>query len=397
MHGDGVLRFGLCCAARDRNPEDHYQRRKRAPSAQAAAFRISAEGFQRDHGCVRFADYKDSHIVRSAASRSHEVKIRFRRGGPSFASIFGIVLYCAGDFGYQAAPGVTLSPLLALRQRLTACGLTAVSAALTRKCRDMTYGFASAPARPVARTFATFAAVAVLSAAGVVGAFAQQPQQPAAPKAAPKAPAQKSAPAQKGGAPAPAGTPQAGAPQAGGEQAIPPLIYSNWTKICGKGPEAGAKQVCQTGKDGRLESGQPVVAAVIIEMDGEAKKVLQVTLPPGVLLPRGTRVVIDQDEPSAVVGSFLVCANGGCIAQLEANADIIGKLKKGQNLYVQAYNMAQNVMTLSLPLGDFAKAYDGPPTDPKELEQKNKKLQDELQKRALEARQKLEQQQGKTQ
>lgn len=250
----------------------------------------------------------------------------------------------------------------------------------------MNYRFASAPARPVARTLTTFAAVAALSVAGAVGAFAQQPQQPAAPKAAPKAPAQKSAPAQKGGAPA------AAAPQGGAEQAIPPLIYSNWTKICGKGPEAGAKQVCQTGKDGRLESGQPVVAAVIIEMDGEQKKVLQVTLPPGVLLPRGTRVVIDQDEPSAVVGSFLVCANGGCIAQLEANADIIGKLKKGQNLYVQAYNMAQNVMTLALPLGDFAKAYDGPPTDPKELEEKNKKLQDELQKRALEARQKLEQQ-----
>ena len=251
----------------------------------------------------------------------------------------------------------------------------------------MTFGFASAPARPAARTLATFAAIAALSAVGTVSALAQQ--QPA-PKAAPKAPAQKSAPAQKGAAPA------AAAPS--NDQAIPPLIYSNWTKICGKGPEAGAKQVCQTGKDGRLESGQPVVAAVIIEMDGEAKKVLQVTLPPGVLLPRGTRVVVDQDEPSAIVGSFLVCANGGCIAQLEANADIVNKLKKGQNLYVQAYNMAQNVMTLSLPLGDFAKAYDGPPTDPKELEEKNKKLQDELQKRALEARQKLEQQQpGKTQ
>jgi predicted nucleic acid-binding Zn ribbon protein len=64
---------------------------------------------------------------------------------------------------------------------------------------------------------------------------------------------------------------------------------------------------------------------------------------------------------------------------------------------VQAYNMAQNVMTLSLPLSDFAKAYDGPPTDPKDLEEKNKKLQDELQRRANEARQKLEQTPGKTQ
>jgi len=242
----------------------------------------------------------------------------------------------------------------------------------------MTYRSASAPARPVARVLATFAAIAALSVAGLVTASAQQ---------------QKSAPKgqQKGGAPAQA-APQPGAQQ---DQAMPPLIYSNWTKICGKGPEQGAKQICQTGKDGRLESGMPVVAAILMEMEGEGKKVLQIMLPPGVYLPKGTRVVIDRDEPSAIIGTFLTCANGGCIAHLEANADIVQKLKKGQNLYVQAYNMAQNVMTLALPLNDFAKAYDGPPTDPKELEEKNKKLQDELQRRANEQRQKLEG--GKTQ
>jgi invasion protein IalB len=242
----------------------------------------------------------------------------------------------------------------------------------------MTYRSASAPARPVARTLTIFAAIAAFSAAGLVSASAQQ------------APAQKGAPKgqQKGAAPAPA--PAAPAPGAQQEQAIPPLIYSNWTKICGKGPEQGAKQVCQTGKDGRLESGMPVVAAILMEMEGEGKKVLQIMLPPGVYLPKGTRVVIDRDEPSAIIGTFLTCANGGCIAHLEATAEIVQKLKKGQNLYVQAYNMAQSVMTLALPLADFAKAYDGPATDPKELEEKNKKLQDELQRRANEQRQKLE-------
>ena len=256
----------------------------------------------------------------------------------------------------------------------------------------MTYWFASAPAWPVARTLATLAAIGALSLTGLPQSLAQQ--QPA-PKAPAKAPAPKATPVPKGGAAPAAGA--AGAAGTPADAAIPPLIYSNWTKICGKGPEAGAKTVCQIGKDGRLESGVPVISAVIIEMEGEQKKVLQVTLPPGVLLPRGTRVVIDRDEPAAIIGSFLVCANGGCIAQLEATNDTVAKLKKGQQLFVQAYNMAQNVMTLSLPLGDFAKAYDGPPTDPKELEEKNKKLQDELQKRANDARQKLEQQPAKPQ
>ncbi len=95
------------------------------------------------------------------------------------------------------------------------------------------------------------------------------------------------------------------------------------------------------------------------------------------LLPRGTRVVIDQDEPSGG-GRVVPCLRQWRLrCQLEANPDIIGKLKKGQNLYVQAYNMAQNVVTLALPLGDFAQAYDVADRS-KKLEKKNKQLQDEI-------------------
>jgi hypothetical protein len=69
-------------------------------------------------------------------------------------------------------------------------------------------------------------------------------------------------------------------------------------------------------------------------------------------------------------------------------------MKKGQGLVVQAINSTGQPISLVLPLTDFAKAYDGPPTDPKVFEEQQKKLQEELQKRADEARQKLEQQQG---
>jgi hypothetical protein len=51
------------------------------------------------------------------------------------------------------------------------------------------------------------------------------------------------------------------------------------------------------------------------------------------------------------------------------------------------------VASFAFPLVDFAKANEGPPTDPKVLEEQQKKLQDELQRRADEARKKLEQQQ----
>ena len=94
---------------------------------------------------------------------------------------------------------------------------------------------------------------------------------------------------------------------------------------------------------------------------------------------------------------YVICFTNGCMADYEATPDMIGKLKKGQALVVQAINSTGQPISLVLPLADFAKAYDGPPTDPKVFEEQQKKLQDELQRRADEARKKLESQQGQPQ
>ena len=48
---------------------------------------------------------------------------------------------------------------------------------------------------------------------------------------------------------------------------------------------------------------------------------------------------------------------------------------------MQGINGAGQALSLVLPLNDFAKAYDGPPTDPKVFEEQQKKLQEELQRR----------------
>ncbi len=46
-----------------------------------------------------------------------------------------------------------------------------------------------------------------------------------------------------------------------------------------------------TGRDGAVETGLPVVAAVLIEPEGEPRKTLRITLPLGMALQPGTRVV----------------------------------------------------------------------------------------------------------
>jgi len=254
----------------------------------------------------------------------------------------------------------------------------------------MNFRILAAPVWPRGRVFALLAATALSAAFLISQAEAQAPAPgapaPAAPKAAPKAPAPAAQAPPAGGAPA------AQAPAAGGQQ--PPeqqvqLIYAPWTKFCLKGQDAGAKQVCFTGKDGRIESGQPVIAAVIIEPEGEPKKILRVTLPLGMQLVHGTRIIVDSNQPQQ--SPYVICFANGCMSDYEATPELIANLKKGQNLVVQAINSNGAPLTLPLPLaGEFTKAYDGPPTDPKQFEETQKKLQEELQKRAEEQRKKLE-------
>jgi invasion protein IalB len=262
----------------------------------------------------------------------------------------------------------------------------------------MNFRILAASVRPRGRLLAllTATALAVLFVAQGEGQAQTATPAPAAPKAAPKAAAPKAAPKAPAAAPSPqaqgqapaAGAPPAGAPAA--EQQQIQLIYAPWTKFCLKGQDANAKQVCFTGKDGRIESGQPVIAAVIIEPEGEPKKILRVTLPLGMQLVHGTRIIVDSNPP--LQSPYVICFANGCMSDYEATPDLINNLKKGQNLVVQAINANGAPLTLPLPLaGEFAKAYDGPPTDPKVFEENQKKLQEELQKKADEQRKKLEQ------
>jgi len=262
----------------------------------------------------------------------------------------------------------------------------------------MNFRILAASVRPRGRVLALLAATALTATLLADGAQAQTPAPaPGAPKAkaaAPKA-APKAAPAAPGPSAQQAAPPAGGAPAAGAQ---PPdqqvqLIYAPWTKFCLKGQDANAKQICFTGKDGRIESGQPVIAAVIIEPEGEPKKILRVTLPLGMQLVHGTRVIVDNNQPAQ--SPYVICFANGCMSDYEVTPEMLANLKKGQNLVVQAINANGAPLTLPLPLQEtggsgFAKAYDGPPTDPKVFEENQKKLQEELQKRAEEARKKLE-------
>lgn len=224
----------------------------------------------------------------------------------------------------------------------------------------MSHLFASASAWPVRIALAA-AAFALLSAP----VHAQQPK-----AAQPKA---KGAPAPA--APAPA-APAAAAP-------APQFTFSQWTKQCVKPPDANAKQICVTAKEAFLENGQLGVSAAVIEPEGEPRKLLRILVAPlGLQIPPGTRVMVDQGQPMS--GPYSTCFMHGCVADYEVTADLIGRMKQGQNLIVQGVGGNNQVFTLSLPLGEFGKAIDGPPPDPKVVEEQRKKVQEEVERKVRE-------------
>jgi len=234
-----------------------------------------------------------------------------------------------------------------------------------------------ASARPLGRALAaTLAGIALAAAAAILVAPPALAQTKPAAKKQPAKPAPKQMPEMK------AATPPTAAQQP------PQLMYSPWMKVCGKGKEPNAKEVCVITKDGRLENGMPVAVVQLFEPEGDKRKLLRVTVPLGMQLAHGTRVIIDQGSPATA--PYTICFPVGCMSDYEVNAATIDELKKGKTLMLQAINMQGTPISLPIPLNDFAKAYDGKPIDPKVFEAQQKKLQSELQKKAEEARKKLE-------
>jgi invasion protein IalB len=271
----------------------------------------------------------------------------------------------------------------------------------------MTIRIVCAPARPVRWSLVTTVAAAL----ALVAVPAVQAQAPAPAPAAPAAPANKpkppaAAPKPPAAAPKPPAAAQQPAPPqqqqaaAPAQAQMPPFVYTPWQKICATPPPQNGqptpKQICFTGRDARTDQGIPIVDVRLVEIDGEATKVLRIVLPFGLMVREGTQLLVDQNQPRQM--PFVTCMpmapNLGCLTQYEATPELVTQLKKGQTLVIQAMSLNNQIVSYPLALAEFAKANEGPPTDPKAYEEQQRKMQEDLQKKADELRKKLEQQQG---
>jgi invasion protein IalB len=170
--------------------------------------------------------------------------------------------------------------------------------------------------------------------------------------------------------------------QPAAEAAPPAIDQPEWEKVCGKVNE---QQECHISRKRLAATGQPIAQVLVIER--AEKKLLQVAVPPVALIQPGVQIKIDDGEATGV--KYVVCTPGECLALGEINEEFIGKLKKGGNVVITMLNPQGKPVNFDISLVGFTAIYDGPGIDPEEARAKAQKLEDELKRKADEARQKL--------
>jgi invasion protein IalB len=174
-----------------------------------------------------------------------------------------------------------------------------------------------------------------------------------APALAPATGAQPRAPAEKF-SPRPART-------------LPPQItggalysYSSWVKFCGREKsDPAAARVCLTVMEVKRQAGPFAAGAALIEGAGD-KTVLRVTLPAEVKREAGARVAIDGETSRN--GKFVSCNPRGCLADFDASAEFIARLKSGGTLHLSGTDPTGQATRYRLPLAGFAEANEGTPS-----------------------------------
>jgi invasion protein IalB len=161
------------------------------------------------------------------------------------------------------------------------------------------------------------------------------------------------------------------APAAANEVDFLALNYAPWIKTC-------LNETCFVWSQGLSDCG-PVASAILIERPGEPKKTLHVTLPPRVNAERGVRIIIDQSEP--IERPYTGCRVNGCLAEYEAGAELVDKLKHGRILALETMDKSNSPIRFVIPLVGLADAYDGASHEPKVFESTMEKLQAEIEAR----------------
>jgi invasion protein IalB len=151
---------------------------------------------------------------------------------------------------------------------------------------------------------------------------------------------------------APSAAQNAPSPQADPNAPPPP----GWIARCSS-PSRNAPLECAVEETAVLtKTGQLIVLVNIRVPSDTHAPVALVQLPLGLNLPVGAKLQVDDGKTIDL--QIQTCENRGCYANTPVGPDMLAAMRSGKQLKVAFQNLTKETITIPMPLGDFAAAYD---------------------------------------
>lgn len=176
-------------------------------------------------------------------------------------------------------------------------------------------------------------------------------------------------------------------PAAAQQQQIP----QGWFKACSKQADV---DICNVQNILTASNGQLVTGISMIELKGKVnRKVFQVTVPSGRLVPPGVGLQVDNGKTQKL--DYVICFPDRCVAEIALTDQLVASFKKGTDLTLTSVNFQNQPNPIKVSLQGFTGAYDGEPMKQSDLEDRQKKLQEFVSKNNQDFAKKLKEEQDK--
>jgi len=170
-----------------------------------------------------------------------------------------------------------------------------------------------------------------------------------------------------------------------------PQLPRGWFKACSKQEDI---DICNVQNIIVADSGQLITGVSLIEIKGKVnRKVFQVTVPTGRMMAPGIGMQIDGGKAQKV--DYAVCFPDRCVAEVVLSDALVGNFKKGTELTLTSVNFQNQPNPIKVSLKGFTQAFDGPPMQQADIEDRQKKLQEFVNKNNEDFAKKLKEEQDK--
>ena len=168
-------------------------------------------------------------------------------------------------------------------------------------------------------------------------------------------------------------------------------LPQGWFKACSKQADV---DICNVQNVMTANTGQLLTGLSLIELKGKVnRKVFQITVPSGRLLPPGIGLQIDGGKAQKI--DYVICFPDRCVAEAQLSDALVASFKKGSELTLTSVNFQNQPNPIKVTLKGFTGAFDGAPLQQADLQDRQKKLQDFVSKNNQDFAKKLKDEQAK--